>query len=893
MTLSKFRLVAILIAGAVATGYSQSSPANRQWPPEVQKVADESPALSAEEALKTFYMAPGYRLELVASEPLVQDPIVMDWDPQGRVWVVEMPGFVPDLQAPEPNTDPIGKVVVLEDTNHDGRMDKRTVFADGLVLARSLKVLEAGVLVAEPPNAWLMKDTNGDLKADKKEVVTDTYGSRQARVEQNANGFYWSLDNWMYTANSDVMLRFKDGKFEVRKTLSRGEWGVTHDDAGRIYRNTNESVLHADYVPTQYYMRNPNLLRTRGSYERLADEANTGNAVWPVRRNPGTNRAYQTGIDREDGTLARFTSVCAPMVYRGDRLPAELYGNAFVAEPAANLVSRVVIDDTGTGLRVRKAYERGEFLASTDERFRPVWVSNAPDGTLYIVDMYRGVIQQRADITEYLRDHIIRNRLEKPTGLGRIYRVVHDSTRRDTATGSGARFTTPQLVDLLSHPNGWWRDTAQRMLVERGDRSVVAAITRLAESAKEPRVRLHALWTLDGLDALQPAVVATALEDASRDVRMSAVRLSERWLGEPNSPLHAAVLKRVNDTDWSVRDQLAASLGALPQGPREDAVATVLAAHADDPVTVDAALSGVRGAEGTVLDKLIQASEQSVQRETAITMIAATIVRTGQDVGIQKILAAAADPNRPLWQRSALLRGAEVALLGAAMPGTPTGRRGGAPLVPNAPCPTCPGGRAGPGGAYAFPQAPRPAPVAPRPTRLSTEPVAFTALAATTTDLGPRAASVLARLEWPGKPGASAPITPLTPDEQQRFNAGQEVYRNICQACHQPDGRGLEKVAPSLLGSPLALATPDIPARILMNGKEGSIGLMPPVGSTLSDDQIAAVLTYIRREWGQDGSPVDVATVKQVRAMTADRTRPWKHDELMAMVAAGRGRGRQ
>ena len=153
MTMSKFRVAALLIAGAVATAYTQSSPANRQWPPDVQKVPDASPALSPEEALKTFYMPPGYHLELVASEPLVQDPIVMDWDPQGRLWVVEMPGFVPDLQAPEPNMEPIGKVVVLEDTNRDGKMDKRTVFADGLILARSLKVLEAGVMVAEPPNA--------------------------------------------------------------------------------------------------------------------------------------------------------------------------------------------------------------------------------------------------------------------------------------------------------------------------------------------------------------------------------------------------------------------------------------------------------------------------------------------------------------------------------------------------------------------------------------------------------------------------------------------------------------------------------------------------------------------------------------------------------------------
>ena len=143
-----------------------------------------------------------------------------------------------------------------------------------------------------------------------------------------------------------------------------------------------------------------------------------------------------------------------------------------------------IIDDTGSGLRVRKAYERGEFLASTDERFRPVWLSNAPDGTLYIVDMYRGVIQQRADITEYLRDHIITHKLEKPTGLGRIYRVVHETTRRDTTTGAGGRLTTAQLVDLLSHPNGWWRDTAQRLLVERGDRTSVAALTRLARDGQ-------------------------------------------------------------------------------------------------------------------------------------------------------------------------------------------------------------------------------------------------------------------------------------------------------------------------------------------------------------------------------------------------------------------------
>ena len=221
-------VIAAVAAGGMVTAYGyQAAPSSRQWPPPVQKTPDESPALSPDDALKTFYLPPGYRLELVAAEPLIQDPIVINWDADGRLWAVEMPGFVPDLNAPEPNMDPIGRVVVLEDTNNDGRMDKRTVFADGLVLARALNVLDHGVLVGEPPYLWLMHDTDGDLRMDTKEQITDAYGRREARVEQNANGLYWSMDNWMHTANSDILVRFKNGKFEVQRTLSRGEWSAT------------------------------------------------------------------------------------------------------------------------------------------------------------------------------------------------------------------------------------------------------------------------------------------------------------------------------------------------------------------------------------------------------------------------------------------------------------------------------------------------------------------------------------------------------------------------------------------------------------------------------------------------------------------------------------------
>jgi mono/diheme cytochrome c family protein/glucose/arabinose dehydrogenase len=901
MFLPAFRAIAVAAAVIAAASLFQDSPANRPWPPGVQKVPDDSPALSPEAALKTFYMAPGYHLELVASEPLVQAPVAIDWDLRGRLWVVEMPGYMRDASGGNEH-DPIGRIVVLEDTNGDGRMDKRTVFADGLVLARAIKVLDHGVLVGEPPNAWLMRDTDRDLRMDTKTLVTAEYGVRDADPQNNANGFFWAMDNRMYTAGQvDIYLRYKRGGFAVEETLLRGEWGVTQDDAGRIFRNTNSSAVHADLVPTPYYARHPGLLRTRGSYEALSGDDDALNTVWPVRPNPGTNRAYQAGIDRPDGTLASYTAVCAPLVYRGDRLPADLYGNLFVAEPAANVVSRVVLTDDGTTLKARKAYERAEFLASTDERFRPVYLSNAPDGTMYIVDLYRGILEHRNSLTVYLRNQIASRNLSSPTDQGRIYRVVHETTRRDLSNDL-ADASPATLVATLAHTNGWRRDAAQRLLVERSTQlaaDTVAALVRTVQQAPDWRTRLHALWTLDGTDAVQPPIVTAALQDPSRDVRAAAIRVAERWLGTPETSMRSAVLKLMDDPDWAVREQLAATLGTLPPGAREQALAALLQRHATDPIVMDAALSGLRGSEAAVLDMLMQSPGASTpQLEAAIVMITATIVRGSGEPAIQQVFALIGDPKRPEWQRSSVMRGAEVALLGAPMPGTPQ-RRATAPLA-GVPCDTCPGGRGGPGGAYAFGR-PDPAivarygganggePAAFNPNtsgpgvRLAHEPATLRMLAGSGTALGARAERVLARLDWPDKPGAAPAVADLTQDQRDAFSRGREVYGTICQACHQPDGRGQDRVAPSLVGSALALARPGLPIRILLHGKEGKIGLMPSIGSVLSDEQIAGVLTYVRRQWGQTGTPVDTATVKSVRDATAGRTKPWTDEELLAL----------
>lgn len=861
---------------------AQGAPPARPWPPGVQAVAPDSPPRSPDEERATFFMAPGYRVELVAAEPLVQDPIAIDWDSQGRLWVVEIPGFMPDITASTEHA-PVGRIVVLEDRDGDGRMDRRTVFADGLVLARSVKVVEGGVLVSEPPSLWFMRDADGDLRMDGRTLVSDQFGRRDIDVQNNANGFDWGLDNRLRTAGqSRLHLQWKAGTFVPSASPVRGQWGATHDDVGRTYRNTNESALHVDLIAGEYFTRNPNLLRTRGSYERLATNDNGLNVVWPVRPNPGINRGYQAGIRRPDGTLERYTAVCSPVVYRGDRLPADLRGNVFVADPAANVVSRLILEDgDGGALGAGKAYPDAEFLASTDERFRPVFLANAPDGTLTIVDLYRGVVEHRISLTQYLRAYVEQHGLLEPRGRGRIWRVVHDTTRRDTTrmpTG------TTDLVAMLAHPNGWRRDTAQRLLVQRADPGAMPALERLVGEGAEPRTRLHAMWTLDGLEALSPDMMRRALADPSPWVQAAALRAAERWAEDPDVDVAALLEARLRAADARVRLQAVASIGALPPGMRKFRLAAEALRHsAGDPFIVDAVLSGVRAGEAQVLALLLPTGDRTTGEalpeaaREAITMLAATVFQVGQDEAARAWLDRAADERLPSWQRDALMHGAEVGLLGAPVPGQ-------LPSLVNAAltCPTCPGGRLSTGGAYAFtdPAIFARTATAGRTLRLTRAPDAFVRLATADTRLSKQAAVVLTRLSWPGKPGDAAAPPALTAAEQARFDTGRQVYESTCQACHQPDGRGAPGRAASLVGSAIALGDPGVTVRVLLHGKEGQTGLMPPIGSTLSDEQLASVLTFVRREWGHGSTAVEPALVARLRESTRQRTRPWTDGEL-------------
>jgi mono/diheme cytochrome c family protein len=808
--------------------------------------------------MKTIVVPPGYRVELVAKEPMVIDPIIAEFDADGRLWIVEMPGFAQDM-AMSDSREPVCRVVVLEDLNDDGTMDKRTVFADGLVLPRAMKVVDGGILLGEPPTLWLMRDTDGDLKVDTKDVVADTYGRREANIEHNANSLIWGLDNWIYTSEHDWHLRFKGGKYEVVPTLSRGQWGGSIDDAGRIYRNVNSAPLFADFTLARYFVRNPNAPRTRGLYEPVISIEDA--TVWPIRPTKGVNRGYREQFFRPDGSSTILQSAGTPVVYRGDRLPADVHGNVFVSDSTTNLVHRFVVVDDGGHITVKNAYEKGEIFASTDERLRPVNLTSGPDGTLYIVDMYRGVVQDVSYQTEYLQDYIKNAKLEMPIGRGRIWRLTHDTTQRDRKPAL-SKETPAGLVQYLSHPNGWWRDMAQMLLVQRGDASVVPALRTLATTSPDWRAKLHAMGTLDGLDGLDVATVQSALADKSPEVRAWGIRWSERWLAEPGHPLAATVLGMMNDTNWIVRRQLAASIGELPAPARVAPAATMLERFGGDAMTVDATLSGLRGIEAEVFSRMLQVQTSEVESD-GVAMLVGAIARSGNLTNVQAALAVVADAQRPEWLRTAVLRGLDAGLPAAGGRGGGRGGGGG-------------GGRGGPAPAARI--------------TLPAEPVALTALAAGTSPLALLAKTVAGKLEWTGKPAPVFVVPPLTPEETKRYEAGAEVYKNLCVACHQPTGLGLEKVAPSLVGSPLAVAAnADVPTRIVLGGKEGQVGLMPPLGM-LTDEQVASVLTYVRREWGNTASPVTPESVQEVRGLTSTRKRPWTDAELMGGRGGNAGR---
>jgi putative heme-binding domain-containing protein len=522
-----------------------------------EEVSSKAPPLSPEESIKTMEIQPGYSMVPVLTEPVIHEPAAIAWDGNGRMYVAEMRTYMQEIDG-KGQLAPTSRVSRHEDTDGDGVYDKHSVFADNLSLPRMILPLLDRVIIRET-NTFDLKsyqDTDDDGVADKIEMWHEG-GNRGGNLEHQPSGLIWNIDNWLYTTYSAHRYRFTTGEV-VRESMPNGsgQWGLTHDNVGRIFYSTAGGENPAmDFQRPIIY----------GQISIPGEQADGFRDVFPIDNIPDTQGGR--GRLREDNTLNRFSASCGQSIFRGTGMPADFDGDLVICEPVGRLIRRAKVTNDAGRIVVSNAYDQTEFIRATDPNFRPVNSATGPDGCLYIVDMYRGIIQEGNWVRDgsYLREVVKEYELDKNIGRGRIFRVDHTSTQRGP-TPRMLDETPAQLVAHLSHPNGWWRNEAQKLIILHGDKSVVPALKKLARSGDSPLGRLHALWTLEGLDTVSPSLIVEKFEDSDDRLRAAAVRLTEPVIATDRSfDGHIEKLTKDESPDVVIQTLLSITRGEHPQ----------------------------------------------------------------------------------------------------------------------------------------------------------------------------------------------------------------------------------------------------------------------------------------------------------------------------------------
>ncbi len=787
--------------------------------------------------LSGFRVAEGFRIELVACEPMVQAPVAMSFDEDGRLWVVEMSSFMNHLEGTGERA-PVNRIVILEDTDGDGVMDKSAVFLDGLVLPRAVMPTFGGALVLEPPTLYWCPDRDGDGRADEKLALLGGFGGIES-PEHAGNGLLRGMDNWIYFSQHPLRLKFDGKTLTTQRTPEHGQWGVTQDDAGRLYYAPNSDALIGDRYPKHYASRNPALGGAAGMGEKICSDL----TVWPSHPT-AVNRGYQEKVLRKDGTLATHTAACSPLIYRGTLFGEEAYGNAFVCEPAGNLVKRMVMSEKDGVVSAKPAYADRDFLTSKDPRFRPVSLCEGPEGAIYIADMYRGVLQHKNFVTDYLRRETRKGKLERPISQGRIYRIVPKGGVGgfNRLRMSGA--TSEELLWALRMHNAWWCESAQRLIVERHEVSLESKLREVSGRADEASVRLRALWTLDGLGLATAEDAINAMKDGDPWLRCAGARIAERW--PERADVQAAWELLTKDANRLVRVQGTLSAGEWAGASK--LLGAVLQRNGGDAYIRSAVVSGLKGREWAFLEaRFANAMWPATQQEKDQLSLLADCVLRGEDGAaraklVERVAAMVIEKDA----RGPLLFGAVT-------------------------------------------RAQRLESQSPRTVSLGSEPVGWMKLVGMT-EL-PLSKTVVESnwyLTWPGRAAMNPPrkIRALTEAEQGQFGRGEFLFSD-CVACHGAEGKGVPGQAPPLAGSARVQGPATQLARILLHGFEGPIdregvkydGVMAPAPRS-NDADLAALMTYVRRAWGNGADPVTEEMVKQVRMLTSKRNRPWRAEEL-------------
>jgi mono/diheme cytochrome c family protein len=486
-------------------------------------------------------------------------------------------------------------------------MDSSQVFLDSLVLPRAICLIEDGILVAEPPRLWYYEIKN-DHPVNK--TLVDSAYAAGGNVEHQPNGLFRALDNWIYNAKSAKRYKKAGNHWLIERTHFRGQWGITQDDNGHLYYNTNSDNLLGDYFPPGLGAENIHQREVAGFDKKIVSD----NRVYPIRPTTGVNRGYMQGVLDDSLRLVEFTAACGPVIYNGGLFDKTYDGNAFVAEPSANLIKRDILTTQGTVTTGKEAYAKKEFLASEDERFRPVNLHIGPDGALYVADMYRGIIQHVTYLTPYLKNEIKERALTQPLNCGRIYKIV--PLNKTTAT---TPFTNnpEDWVRLLQHPNGWVRNKAQQLLVDTKDKRTIPALRQLLKNTAAPLPLTHALWTLEGLSALQQTDVLPLLQQNDWTIRMQALSVLPSILNKNNYQPFIPVLKAILQNDTLAAPYLAFLANKIqhfdPAGAQELQTA-LIRKYPDNIYVADAVISGLYDKEDAFYKKAL-----TINPDTSIT----------------------------------------------------------------------------------------------------------------------------------------------------------------------------------------------------------------------------------------------------------------------------------
>jgi len=562
--------------------------------------------LSANQQKQTFILKPGFKIDPILTEPQIKEPAAIQFDGNGRMYVLELRSYMQDIDATG-ELFPISRISRWEDKNNDGIYETGVVFLDSLVFPRFVVPFGPNAILSMESNedhVYKYTDTNKDGKADKKELFATGLG-RSGNVEHQTSFLTWAMDNWMYSTYNSVRIRWTpDGVIKEPTGNPYGQWGVTQDNYGQVWFQDGAGGVPQNFqFPLSY-----GNFQVKGQFQegfrvpyslvKLADFE------------PGMRET------KPDGSLNNVTGAAGNDVFRGDRLPKELINQYFYGEPVGRIVRQVRSDKKDGLTYVQNQYidSESEFIQSTDPLFRPVDIATAPDGTMYIVDMYRGIIQEGNWTQEgsYLRTKLLQYQMDDIIENGRIWRVTYEGMERSKEKPHMYEETSAQLVRHLSHPNGWWRDMAQQTIILNQDKSVAKELEKLVLESDNELARIHALWTMEGLGVLENGIVRKLLKDSNPQIRIQALRAAETLYKYGQKGLEADFIGLTKDSDPSVAIQALQSAFILKIDGLENLLKTTLAQNKSNGVQV----VGTQLVEKMEASKLLAATQYSpMERE--------------------------------------------------------------------------------------------------------------------------------------------------------------------------------------------------------------------------------------------------------------------------------------